>query len=333
METGNDYINDILALHFTGEKLSDNQEKKLLNWIWYNQEEYEKLSTIFQAAGSASDHSMNFDREKAWTVIQNRLNKQQTSQQLPEEQPLVKSYQLGRIGRYMSYAACILAIVGVSTFYLTKHGNDEHLYTNTTQTLLSVLLPDSSSVVLYPQAKVSYIADAKSQKRKTELEGQAFFKVKADKTRPFQVAANGTLVQVLGTSFLVNSTDVEETGIFVREGVVQVSTESQEVILKANEQARVEQGTIQKMAITNPEDVFHNHIKQKTYQDTPISQVFKDIENEFKVRLTADDSLLKNRISTTLKFINLEDILSEISYICNFKYRNVSEKEYEFYKP
>lgn len=311
-------INDILALHFAGERLTDEQENVLVDWVCQNKEEYRRLTEVLQATQGSKQ--MNFNVEQAWM---------QVNQELSEH----KRFNLYQFRQMLSYAACIAVVCGIALYFLAIDKNNYSEYKNATATLLTIMLPDSSSVTLYPQSRVAYMADAKTNERKTELEGKAFFKVKKNAERPFIVHNNETAIRVLGTSFLVDGESLTETGIFVREGVVQVSSENNKVILKADEQAVSDSSGIVKSRIGNPEAVFKNHIKQKNYKNVLLSQVVKDLEKEFDVQISCEDSIQTFRINTRLVLANLEDILSEISYICNIKYRKIADNKFELYKP
>ena len=317
MESLNDNINEILGLHFSGEKLTDAQEKALLDWVCEHKAEYNRISKLFQSVQSSA--GLTIDTDKAWNKVEDKLSRP-------------KSFSFKLVRRYFSYAACIVVLLGISLFYLNRSGDPSNLYENTTDGLLTVVLPDSSAVTLYPKSRVSYLADAKKQERITEMEGKAFFKVKRNVEKPFIVHNQNVAIRVLGTSFLVDGDDLSETGIFVKEGIVQVSTEKVKVILKANEQALSQCGEIVKSSIDDAESVFENHVRQKVYKNVSLSQVVQDIEAEFGVQIVLEASVQNNRISTKIKFENIEDILSEISYICDIEFRKLSDTKYEFYK-
>ena len=318
MTTENNNIDNILGLHFSRERLSDEQEIILIEWISKNKDEYHKLSEVFESSGASDNNGHVFDTDRAWENVSRNIRTQRTNIHV-------------RFRRIFAYAACILLVAGVSFLYLKKDGNEQQLYSNTTGSLMSVILPDSSSVTLYPDARMSYRAE--DDRRKTILEGKAFFKVRPDQTRPFTVRNNAAEVRVLGTSFIVNGNDSSETSVFVREGKVQVSSSGKETILNAGEQALVKDKDIIKTETENSELVFGEVVINKVYDNSPVSLVIGDIEKEFNVRIMADEDIMDNRISTTIKFIKLEDILSEISYICNCKYKKTSDKTYKLYKP
>lgn len=309
-------INNILALHFSGERLTEEQEKILIDWGCQNKEEYIRLSEVFQTA-TESDN-MKFNAERAWAKFDARLARH-------------KQLKLYRVRQYFAYAACITLIFGISYFLMKPQREIGELYSNTTASLHTVTLPDSSTVTLYPHSQITYFADAAHHERITELKGKAFFEVRPDTEQPFIIHNNNTSIRVLGTSFLVDSEGHFGTDIFVHEGVVQVSTMKDRVILKSNEQAQSDGGSIIKSKIKNSDIIFEKHIKQKNYQNTPLSQIVLDIENEFSIQISLTESMKSQKISTQFKFENVEDILYEISYICNLKYRKISDKKYELY--
>ena len=317
MTSENNNINDILALHFAGERLTDEQENVLIDWVCQNKDEYRRLSDLFQTTES-TQHNI-FKSDKAWIEMNKKLSSS-------------KTFRIDKFRQIFSYAACIAVIFGTALYFLNKSENKGNLYRNTTTSLLTVMLPDSSSVTLYPKAQISFLADTKRDERTTELEGKAFFKIKPNAKKPFTVHSNETTIRVLGTSFLVDGEKKAETGIYVREGVVQVSSDENKVILQADEQALSDGDKIVKSRIEHPELLFNNHIKHKSYHNTPLSQVISDIEKEFKIVIIIPDNLMDAKINTRLKFNNIDDVLSEISYICNIKYRKIADKKVELYK-
>lgn len=81
-------------------------------------------------------------------------------------------------------------------------------------------LPDGSVVTLGAKSKIASTF-TKTSRRVTLLSGEAFFDVRKDEERPFFVAANDTLLRVVGTQFDVKHS-VSEVHVSVLEGVVEV---------------------------------------------------------------------------------------------------------------
>ena len=305
-------INDILALHFANEQLTEEQEEVLMGWMIENKDEYHQLSRLM-ASGQ-------FDTREAWNRVQARLTQ--------AEKPRASRFWVKQI---LSVAACLLLVAGVSLYFFNRTEDNGLLYTNECATLEHVLLPDSSTVVLYPGSTMRYLAEG--AERKVTLEGKAFFKVYRDEKSPFTVSSHQTEIKVLGTSFLVSNRIENETEVFVREGLVQVAAASNKVLLHANEQATVTGMDIDKGQIELPEIVFEEHLTRKTYQDAPLAEVVRDIEQELKVEIEVAPSLLNSRINATVIFVQIDEILGELSYICDCKYEKISDRKYKLVKP
>jgi transmembrane sensor len=85
----------------------------------------------------------------------------------------------------------------------------------------STVLPDGSTLTLAPKTNVT--VDFGGVVRNLELShGQAYFKVRSNKARPFVVAAGGLRVTAVGTSFDVRS-ELDRVVVTVQEGVVEVT--------------------------------------------------------------------------------------------------------------
>ncbi|MGQ0703373.1 MAG: FecR family protein [Gemmatimonadales bacterium] len=87
----------------------------------------------------------------------------------------------------------------------------------------SVALPDGSTAVVGPHSRLTILAGygAEGRGRTVELEGEAFFDVVHDVSRPFRVRAGRVVVQDLGTRFSVRS-DAEGVRVVVESGSVRV---------------------------------------------------------------------------------------------------------------
>lgn len=348
-----DNINDILGLHFSNEKLSCEQEEILMSWIENNQEEYEKLAKMIDYSEAISLQDSTFDTEKAWAKISPQLHVHHDSS---ATKIAPRSENIFNIKKVIAYAACLVLLISFSVF-LFRPKNDYLIYANGTNKLMKVNLPDSSSVVLYPSAEIKYLAKGKTldkttPERKVILDGKAFFKVKPNHDRPFIVENNDVKIKVLGTSFLVSdlSSDSDsasnttsgsglssalasslKTKVYVKEGIVQVTTSEESIRLIANEKANVNGEKIQKNEIEHPEIIFKNHIKKMVYKDASLEKVIKEIEDEFNVKILTENIDLSNKITTKLEFIDIESILEELSYICNCTHKKVSDKTYLVY--
>lgn len=85
----------------------------------------------------------------------------------------------------------------------------------------TVRLSDGSNVRLNVDSRFTVAADFEGEKREVHLEGEAFFDVASDSTRPFVVQMEGASVQVLGTAFGVKAyPEGRKKEVAVKEGAV-----------------------------------------------------------------------------------------------------------------
>ena len=84
-----------------------------------------------------------------------------------------------------------------AVYYTEKTTNDGQKYT--------LYLNDGSKVILNANSTLRYGVDFGASTRDLILEGEAFFEVAEDETRPFRVETNGIITRALGTSFNIKA--------------------------------------------------------------------------------------------------------------------------------
>jgi transmembrane sensor len=117
---------------------------------------------------------------------------------------------------------------------------------NTTGSMISVRLPDGSSVWLYPAGSITY-SSRFSANRNIMLEGEAIFNVVTDKLHTFTVQSGEMTTRVLGTSFMVRS--------FERETTITVRLNSGKVLVAAS---RAGHKTIEDVVLTTGKELIYN---------------------------------------------------------------------------
>ena len=69
----------------------------------------------------------------------------------------------------------------------------------------TIILPDGSKAILNSDSKIRYEKGFKENYREVILEGEAFFEVERDETRPFIIRTGDISTTVLGTSFNIRA--------------------------------------------------------------------------------------------------------------------------------
>lgn len=112
-----------------------------------------------------------------------------------------------------SVAASVLLLlaVGGMAFHFLEDRNDVPVYivTSGIQNMQSVSLPDGTVVQLGPGSKLTYPAVFTGETREIKLDGQAFFDVYKNPSKPFIVHTSRMDVQALGTAFEVFNYEIE----------------------------------------------------------------------------------------------------------------------------
>jgi len=99
-----------------------------------------------------------------------------------------------------------------------------------------IILEDGTKVWLNASTKLSYPTHFEANQRQVALTGEAYFEVAKDTNRPFRINANGTTIEVLGTTFNVNAYH-DEVSTSLVEGSVKVLKEGNQTIIKPGQQA------------------------------------------------------------------------------------------------
>jgi ferric-dicitrate binding protein FerR (iron transport regulator) len=155
-----------------------------------------------------------------------------------------------------------------------------------------VILPDSTHVWLNAGSTLRYPETFADSRRLVSLEGEAFFEVTKDATKPFIIETASTETKVLGTSFNVKAMLDKPVTVTVATGKVQfgpLGSERKVVLLPGDA------GTFdpQQQALTNQRNEdprfleWHNHTL--IFTKTPLAQVFKTLEEVYHIHIDTAD--------------------------------------------
>lgn len=111
-----------------------------------------------------------------------------------------------------------------------------------------IVLSDGTEVYLNSASGLKYPVAFGQDERTVYLSGEAYFKVKKDKARPFVVCVNSVKIQVYGTSFNVNTHRAGSIQTVLVEGSVGISGKGAEYRLKPSQLAEFTQdGTLKQI--------------------------------------------------------------------------------------
>ena len=109
----------------------------------------------------------------------------------------------------------------------------------------NLTLSDGTNIILNSATNLKYPVRFGREERRVYLEGEAYFEVKKDSTRPFCVEIEGMQVQVYGTSFNVNARKGEDVQTILVEGEVGIKLPNsmKEYMLSPGKLAHFDRGT------------------------------------------------------------------------------------------
>ena len=192
---------------------------------------------------------------------------------------------------------------------------------NNTKVPAVTLLPENSSVLLYPGSQIRFRTGGNNPLREVYLQGEGFFEVSKNPDKPFMVYTTNLTTKVLGTSFQVRSFDHETTSfVKVKTGKVTVfptKSPQQQSFLNVNEQLTIntksEKIEKQEQSSTREAstDIIANPFK---FDFSPVPNVFEELESTYHMTIRYDRTLLQNCTFTG----QLDDVpfLEKIRLIC-----------------
>ncbi|MEZ0538402.1 FecR family protein [Fibrella arboris] len=254
--------------------------------------------------------------------------------------------------RLFAVAASVALMLGLGYLFLTDQPASEtqarlaeispvlavdyQELTNSGKAPQALALQDGSLITLYPGGTIRYPRQFTPTLREVYLTGKAFFNITKNPKRPFWVHADRISTQVLGTSFLINAVG-KNASVEVRSGRVSVYTrndirqarqfqknESAGVVLTANQQvAFIEDGDrLVKSVVQQPLILQAIESNAYVFDEAPIAQVFKQLENTYGLTVMYDPLTVKNCFITAN--LSGESLFEKLNLVCR-----ISRSTYE----
>ena len=310
----------LLGKYFSGEA-SEEETAMVRQWAAASEEhaaEFRLMEELWKASGVAT--TVQFDTDAAWTSVDSQL------------QVRKKSATGARIIRIaVGIAASLIVVLGL--WWMLGKGNSMQNIVAEAEVQL-VELEDGSKVYLRKGASFQYPERFDKDDREVSLQGEAFFDISRDPSRPFRISAGEAKVEVLGTSFSVN-TGNGRVELVVKTGRVRFASgknADEHVIVSAGEKAALINGTVSKQR--NADENFDAwQTKKLVFREEPLAQVIHVLNNYYNVNITlnkADSAqLTRARVTTSFDNQDLASVLKELSFITTYHFEKRSEKEYE----
>lgn len=206
-----DKIDLNIIVKFLQGECSEQEAGEVKSWIKYspdNQKLFDQYQKIWDLAQKAGTHLPTIDLEKELQIYLGKIDALTTKSYSQRKPIVLRNSPLGHY--FLRIAAIILIIVnlGILAYQLfpkqlvRKKGFTQMSVANGSKSKL--VLPDSSVVWLNSGSKISYDNDYNKHNREIYLDGEAYFEVAKNRSKPFLVKTpEGFTIRAVGTAFNV----------------------------------------------------------------------------------------------------------------------------------
>jgi ferric-dicitrate binding protein FerR (iron transport regulator) len=175
-----------------------------------------------------------------------------------------------------------------------------------------VTLADGTKVWLNAESSIRFPTAFAGKNREVELTGEAYFEVKADKSKPFVVKAGQTETRVLGTNFNIMAySDEGAVKTTLLDGAVSMALGTQSTLLQPGEQGQYDAGRgnmttrmVNTRAVVAWKDGYY------FFDRTPVQNVMRQIARWYDVTIVYQGAAPKDEIVGKLpRTADVKDVL------------------------
>ncbi|MFT7036316.1 MAG: transmembrane sensor [Cyclobacteriaceae bacterium] len=321
-------INTIIAKELAGEATTAEIEilKTWLDEDKNNRSEYNLIRLNWAQGNESIQHSKN--------RVLNKLSKKTG---VDAETP-IRSIQKGSSlswGYWAKVAATLILVGTIALLFYKNFDNSANVQVAKSELITKenpkgvkrqVKLPDGTHVWLNAESSISYLPTFTDSSRIVKLEGEAYFEVVKDASRPFQVESEGIVTTALGTAFNVNAFSKSKLStVSLAEGRVKVELVSNGEVLYLNPGYSAIHNKNESALDTKAFDSEFNLAWKDgilIFKDADENIVFEKLESWYGVKFELENKSLKKwNLTSKFQNKNLEEILKVIGFKMKFDYK------------
>ncbi|OOQ58663.1 FecR domain-containing protein [Mucilaginibacter pedocola] len=310
MDSSNPHMNDDLLVKYLVGEATPQEAADIDAWLAAdeaNAVHYAQLKRIWDESLKLANTS-TVDADAAYTRLQSCIKN------MPEAEEAAIVPLASKKTNWLAIAAAVLVFVVAGYFglnYLT--GPPKNISIASNNGVLTDTLPDGSVITMNAMSRLSYPENFKGDTRQVKLQGEAFFNVKPDKTKPFIISVNDVTIRVVGTSFNIKSRN-GKTEVIVATGIVNVAQNHKSINLNPGEKTEVGagQGGLGKQ---NVKGKLYNYYatKELVCDQTPLDELVQALNAIYGSNIViGNKAIAKLPITTVFKEQPLNQILTTV---------------------
>lgn len=192
-----------------------------------------------------------------------------------------------------------------------------------------IRLPDGSRVVLNAASVLRMPVEFGKDSRELYLDGEAYFEVKHDATRPFNIHTARGITQDLGTRFVIVAygTDTSES-VAVGEGSVSLrGTAAAPVVLRAGDVGRVSRYGVASREHHGNTDKYFNWLDGVIqFDNTTLAEAVPILERQFDLNIhLTDTSLARKRFTGSFTAGDIDQLMKGLAFLLDARYVRSAE--------
>jgi transmembrane sensor len=342
MESDNTYYTDLITRYFSGEA-SEGEQSELARWLPADPSNltlFKEYQATWESLEKSRIESFTNVDEK-WAALEKKLEAKEkpvrsispfrrkiTYRKLSGHNVATNRRTQFTYLKVMRIAAIIVVLL-VPSFFLYRYlTHPEALRINGTTEIVENRLPDGTSVTLNTGTQLEYPSRFTGNFRDVKLTGEAWFEVAHDKTKPFIISNGKVRIEVLGTSFYVNTNEKDgRIRVILSSGKVAVyyaDTPDETVLMTPGQKADIS-GSIRKITLGTND--YPNFLSWKTkvlyFNDNPMADIIRDLNKVYHSNIVIKSPRLSNcRITATFDKQSLPSILNVLKSTLDFQITN-----------
>lgn len=315
---------DHIIISFLDGSISPSDKKELLLWLQASEANRTKFMEIKNIWNASQFINKKPDVEKAFEVFSERVEDYQSRKKFMTTRRI--GYTL--LGVASVFLLLIMLFPKEKRHIFEWNENDTVMMTEVIMpegTKGSVMLPDSSVVWLNSGSKLEYPEKFDGKTRVVKMQGEAYFEVRRDESKPFIVELDAQKVEVLGTTFNVkNKTSDKNTEITLISGSVMVDFDlsGKKILLQPNERITYSKSSETLSVEKVDAELYKIWTKNRlSFDNANLAHVLSCLEKWYDITIEfPEDAGNVNGITLSVTKEPVEEVLGAISYIAPIKY-------------
>ena len=298
----------------------------------YNAAMFREISTAWARLANESPHQLP-DREAFLEELNELRMERREERKIVRRSPRTAP----RPTTWLTMAACLLLVCIGAWYFLRSVPGKEQLMVEPSlivleaqDELLNDTLPDGSTVVMSNHAKIEYLPTFPT-KRRLRIEGESWFDVQHDSTKPFIILAGPIEVVVLGTSFNLKQS-MDSVEVSLRSGRVRMRTQTQtdSILLQSGQKGvyDVQQRRFS-VSASSPQHEPGYPRKYFDFKNATLGVIAAEIEKAYNIKIIFENKdLAACTMSSTFDNQSLDYVLKVIAATLNIQYKTKQKTVY-----